>query len=108
MLIIECLTTEILKYNFLGEMLPAPSKACKLCVYHKKFSAQVLCRDLFYQIFVISILPSVQLETVALPGNSEFHKFLLLLISTLTLPNTIIQDKIVLRYTNFFVNLSLI
>lgn len=105
MLIIECLKADILEYNCLGEMLSAPSKACKLCVYHKKCHAQVLGRDPLYQIFVNSILPSVQPGTVALPGNSEFHKFLLLLISSLTLPNSIIQNKIILRCANFFVKL---
>lgn len=105
MLTIECLKTDILEYRFLGEMLSAPRKACKLCEYHKKCSAQVFDRDLLYQVFVFSILPSAQPGAVALPGNSEFHKFLLLLISSLTLPNTIIQNKIILRYTNLFVNL---
>lgn len=105
---IESLKPDILEYSCLGEMLPASNKACKLCVYHKKFHAQVLGRDLLYQIFVISILPSVQPGIVALPGNSEFHKFLLLLIFSLTLPNSSIQNKTILRYTNFFVNLHLI
>lgn len=86
-----------LEYSCLGEMLSAPSKACTFCLFYKKFHAQVLGRDLLYQIFVISILPSVQPGTAALPGNSEFHKFLLLLISSLTLPNSIIQNKIILR-----------
>lgn len=43
---------------FLGEMVSAPSKTCKLCIYHKKFSSQALGRDILYQIFIISLLPS--------------------------------------------------
>lgn len=92
--------------EFFGRNVICIKKSCKLWVYHKKFNVQILDRDRLYQIFAISILPSVQPGTVVLPGNSEFHKLLLLLISSLTLPNTIIQNRIILRYTNFFLNLN--